>query len=819
MLRADLHVHSKASKRPSEWFLQKVGAQESYTDIDTLYATAKQYKMDLVTITDHNTIEGVLQLTRNYPEDTFISVEFTTYFPENRCKIHVLVYDITPEQFEALNLLRENIYQFRDYLRNHDVAYSVAHGFYSVNKRLDIQTIEKLMLLFDIFEGMNGARNTYYNQTWQDILNHLTKEKIQFLQDRYHIDPISSDPWIKGFTGGSDDHACLFIGQTATVSPEASTKAQFIQSIKDKKTLAVGRCNDFKSFAFSIYKIFCDYSSDARKNATGGILSVINSVIFEEKQSRLKQWITLRKVKKGKEIKDKIALKFFEDIYHWSQNPHLDMEAKIENSYHSMGLLLDEFFKTLLDSFVNDFSKGDVGKLFQNLMSSLPALFISIPFFSSLKHLSQDREMIHELKEEYVGQQNIRHKRILWFTDTFIDQNGVSVTLNRFRKQCEKRDLNICFAACVPEKKQIDKDSGHILYLPCIDSVTPEFYPSYTLHFPSLLASMEMIYDFRPEKIMISTPGPVGVLGMVMASMLGIECTSIYHTDFAAQAELVFKDEALADIIKSLVNRFYAFSTHIKVPTQEYIKILEQQNYAPEKMSLFKRGIHIKPFNPDPSWKTRFRKKNRIQKGTSLLWAGRVSQDKNIDYLLDTYLKACETIPDLNLILCGTGPDLDHYKTKFKSCDRIHFTGYINTHALELYYEFCDLFVFPSTTDTFGMVILEAQSHGLPALVTDIGGPQEIICAQKTGFAYPLSDQDLWVNTIKMMHSLKTENPNEFALMKSRCQNHIQKSYNWTEALFDILNETPLNISGNHHPHGFVSEKHHADMNQRQSVA
>ncbi|MBU2431583.1 MAG: glycosyl transferase family 1, partial [Proteobacteria bacterium] len=187
MLRADLHVHSKASKRPSEWFLQKVGAQESYTDIDTLYATAKQYKMDLVTITDHNTIEGVLQLTRNYPEDTFISVEFTTYFPENRCKIHVLVYDITPEQFEALNLLRENIYQFRDYLRNHDVAYSVAHGFYSVNKRLDIQTIEKLMLLFDIFEGMNGARNTYYNQTWQDILNHLTKEKIQFLQDRYHI--------------------------------------------------------------------------------------------------------------------------------------------------------------------------------------------------------------------------------------------------------------------------------------------------------------------------------------------------------------------------------------------------------------------------------------------------------------------------------------------------------------------------------------------------------------------------------------------------------------------------------------------------------
>ena len=95
-------------------------------------------------------------------------------------------------------------------------------------------------------------------------------------------------------------------------------------------------------------------------------------MIFEDTQSRLKQCVTLRKVKKGKKIKDKIIMKFFEDVYDWSNNTHLDMETKIERIYHSMGLLLDEFSKMLLDSFVNDFSKGDIGKLLRNLMSALP---------------------------------------------------------------------------------------------------------------------------------------------------------------------------------------------------------------------------------------------------------------------------------------------------------------------------------------------------------------------------------------------------------------------------------------------------------------
>ena len=789
MIRADLHVHSRASKRPSEWFLQKVGAKESYTGIDTLYSTAKAAGMDFVTITDHNTIEGALELVEKYPADTFVSVETTTYFPENGCKIHILIFDITKEQFEEIQAVRHDIHRLRDLIQAHGLAYSVAHGFYSINQRLTIEVLEKLMLLFDVFEGLNGARNRYYNETWQDILKGLTPEKIRNLRGKYKITPMSSDPWIKGFTGGSDDHAGLFIGRTATNAQGDLSKAAFLQKIREKKTRCLGRCNDYKSFAFSIYKILCDYSSHSGKNDPGGILSVINHVVFEDRQSRLKEWVTLRRIKKGKAVKDKIILRFFEDVYNWSHHQNLDVDTKLANIYQSMGLLLDEFFKMLLDSFVGDFAKGDIGKLFRNLMSSFPALFISIPFFSALGHLARDRELMIRLRQEYTGKDDTAPERVLWFTDTFKDLNGVSTTLESFRQESLKRRINLTFVTCTRNPDQNEQEAGNILYLPWIYSVTPEFYASFTLNFPSLLASMEMIYQCRPERMIISTPGPVGMLGMIMGNLMGLECISVYHTDFAAQADWVFKDADLTGMIRFLINRFYSFSTRIKVPTREYIRILEDQGHGLEKMSLFRRGMVADPLIPCPVRKKRFLDEKGVQRGTTLLWAGRMSHDKNLEFLLEAYHGARKTIPELNLVLCGDGPALELFRIQCSAHGRIHFMGMVDQAELLQYYETADLFVFPSTTDTFGMVILEAQSRGLPVLVTDVGGPQEIIEAGRTGHVLSLSDMGAWVKKIEEMHLLKTERPNEFAMMRAACRNHIMERHSWDEAFNDLLGE------------------------------
>ncbi|HDP80740.1 MAG TPA: PHP domain-containing protein, partial [Spirochaetes bacterium] len=244
MARVDLHVHSKYSKHPSNWFLQRIGASESYTDPQEVFDIARDRGMDFVTITDHNKIEGSLLLKEKYPERAFTGVESTAYFLEEKCKVHILIYGLDERQYGEVQRLRTDIYQLRDFIKENRLAHSVAHGTYSVNGKLSLAVLEKLILLFDVFEGINGARIRMHNNTWIRALMNLTPEIIEDLYGRHRIEPMSTDPWIKGFTGGSDDHAGLFIGKTFTVTDTNSIEG-FISALRDKKTLPDGRHNDY----------------------------------------------------------------------------------------------------------------------------------------------------------------------------------------------------------------------------------------------------------------------------------------------------------------------------------------------------------------------------------------------------------------------------------------------------------------------------------------------------------------------------------------------------------------------------------------------
>ncbi|MEI7942178.1 MAG: phosphoesterase, partial [Candidatus Riflemargulisbacteria bacterium] len=186
ILRADLHVHSKYSDRPSEWILKALGTRESYTEPEEIYRICKKNGMDIVTITDHNSIEGALILKRNHPEDVILGSELTTYFPENGCKIHCLVYGFTEEQFLEMDKLRKNIYELREYIKVNDIVHSVAHATYSINNKLQYEQLERLILLFDSFEVINGARNSKNNLIWGKSLANLGPEHIERLQAKHN---------------------------------------------------------------------------------------------------------------------------------------------------------------------------------------------------------------------------------------------------------------------------------------------------------------------------------------------------------------------------------------------------------------------------------------------------------------------------------------------------------------------------------------------------------------------------------------------------------------------------------------------------------
>ena len=132
--RADLHVHSKYSDRPSEWFLRRIGSPESFVDPLALYRTCRERGMDYVTITDHNKISGALEIA--HLPGTFLSSELTTYFTENHCKVHCLVWGVTEKTFRDLDELRPDIYDLHRYLNENHIVHAIAHPLFRDNDRL-----------------------------------------------------------------------------------------------------------------------------------------------------------------------------------------------------------------------------------------------------------------------------------------------------------------------------------------------------------------------------------------------------------------------------------------------------------------------------------------------------------------------------------------------------------------------------------------------------------------------------------------------------------------------------------------------------------
>jgi hypothetical protein len=141
--------------------------------------------MDYITLTDHDTIEGCLQIL-DLPQ-AFISEQITTYFPQDPCKIHILVWGISEQQHRDIEGVRDNIFELQRYLQTAQIAHAVAHPLYSINGKLEASHLERLILLFKHFEGINGLRDALLSDLAQTLFKQLTPEKIDVLANCHGV--------------------------------------------------------------------------------------------------------------------------------------------------------------------------------------------------------------------------------------------------------------------------------------------------------------------------------------------------------------------------------------------------------------------------------------------------------------------------------------------------------------------------------------------------------------------------------------------------------------------------------------------------------
>jgi glycosyltransferase involved in cell wall biosynthesis len=206
-------------------------------------------------------------------------------------------------------------------------------------------------------------------------------------------------------------------------------------------------------------------------------------------------------------------------------------------------------------------------------------------------------------------------------------------------------------------------------------------------------------------------------------------------------------DTRIEEFLWKYVLWFYGYMDRIFVPSQATGAELESRGIAKEKIEVIQRGIDIAFFHPSKRNGCLSKRYNLSSKDINLLYVGRISKEKNISLLVKVYREIKAVRKNVHLIMVGDGPYLPNIKKELQRLPVV-FAGYLEGEDLAQIYASSDIFLFPSTADTMGNVVLETQASGLPVIVTDKGGPQENMIAGKTGFVVSADNPDAFKDRI-----------------------------------------------------------------------
>jgi glycosyltransferase involved in cell wall biosynthesis len=262
-------------------------------------------------------------------------------------------------------------------------------------------------------------------------------------------------------------------------------------------------------------------------------------------------------------------------------------------------------------------------------------------------------------------------------------------------------------------------------------------YELQKLSFPPILQILDYIERERFTELIISTPGPIGITALIAAKVLGLRTSGIYHTDFPQYVRILTDDSFLETLTWNYMKWFYDQLDLVYVNSESYRAAWIERGIAAEKFRVLPRGLDTALFHPSRR-EDRYWQQHGVAGGEIvLLYVGRISKEKDLDVIVAAWKKLRRARCALAFV--GDGPHLTELRAAVP--DAI-FTGTLAGIELARAFAGADIFLFPSTTDTFGNVVLEALASGLPVIVSDRGGPKDLISHGITGLVTRALDAD-----------------------------------------------------------------------------
>jgi glycosyltransferase involved in cell wall biosynthesis len=633
--------------------------------------------MDLVTISDHNTVEGALRIA--HLDGTFLSVEVTTCFPEDSTPLHVLVWNLSEEDHRDLQPCRPSVYEFVHFLRERGLVHALAHPLYRMGPPLTAWHVERMMLLFSIWEGRNGARPEDSNLVACRLAALATRGYLQKLAGRHDIDAVHDGPI--SLTGGSDDHGAIDIADTWT-DATGTTPEAFLAAVASGGAQPGGAHGSAVKLAHAMAALGANAYRDSAANLSPFVDAQLRALFDTDAED--------------------------------AATRHAEIQASSRALVRLLGSRARE----------GGIGLDGIASVGTRLASLAFAGGLELPYLGSAHHHCRARADVRAVEKEFFGIcEEPEDPCAVVFTDTYAETNGVAGTMRRLAGAGASGRLPVTVLTAGSE------DGPGLAALPTDWTMPLPAYEQIELRFPLITDVLARLEADSPDLVHVATPGPIGVTGLLAAKLLGIPVIGSYHTELGPYALSLTRDPVVAEITGLYVDWFYRQCDLVLAPTHGVMSALAARGVG-RRILVWGRGVDTADFGPNRRDEAM---RNSLLDGgdTLLLSVGRVSEEKRLDVLLEAFRLLRPSAPGARLIIVGDGPA----RTRLEegTPEGVAFLGELRGDALARMYASADIFCFPSTTDTFGQVILEAGVSGLPTVAARIGGAAELVRHEETG--------------------------------------------------------------------------------------
>lgn len=314
--------------------------------------------------------------------------------------------------------------------------------------------------------------------------------------------------------------------------------------------------------------------------------------------------------------------------------------------------------------------------------------------------------------------------KIAIFTDTYIPQvNGVAKTLNRFTNYL--KDHGHSYHVFAPEDCGVVSTEN----VTRLKSVPFKVYPECKISLPNISKIKKRLKEFNPDIIHIATPFTIGLCGLQIAKKKKIPLVASYHTNFDHYLQY-YNLTFLENFLWKYLDWFHRPTQKIFVPSKDTLDHLNMKGFS--NLSVWTHGVDCSLFKPFEN-KEIIQQKYNITSKYTICFVGRIAPEKDLDTLTNIMKYSKQRFGDnLTWVIVGDGPKKDEMMKK-TGTDQVIYTGYLQKNELAEIYSLSDLMVFPSDTETFGNVVLEAMACGTPVIGANAGGVKNIIRDYSTG--------------------------------------------------------------------------------------